>query len=67
MKLIFTFKNYRYNNMTYGKEYLLLKESKILNKTLVLIIDDKHNEEWFNITYFNDINEIRKLKLSDII
>jgi hypothetical protein len=53
--------------MTYGKNYSLLKESKILNKTLVLVIDDKFSEEWFNITYFNDINEIRKLKLRDII
>ena len=66
-ELIFTFKHYRYNNMTYGKTYYLLKESIITTKTLVLVLDDKLEEEWFNLTYFNDINEIRKLKLNNII
>ena len=67
MKLVFTFKHYRYDNMTYGKIYYLLKESKILDKTLIFILDDNLEEQWFNLTYFNDINEIRKLKLNNII
>ena len=68
-KIIFT-KHENIEFMIYGKSYTILDFDRFydprtgeLIKELVLVEDEEYKLSWFNLTYFNDINKLRLLKI----
>lgn len=69
--VVLTNKQYRYDNMTYLKQYIIIKID-IFNEIeddfhyIILIINDYNEEHWISLNYFNDINVLRRNKLKNI-
>jgi len=72
-EIIFTKLDYKKENMIYGKTYEILDYEYFVHpktgrmwKEFVMIIDETYSKQWFNLSYFDDEHELRKLKLNRI-
>ena len=73
-KVIFTSKDCYKTSLVYGNTYTILDYDKMTNsdtgeitEEIILIIDDLGLSSWVDLKYFNDINELRLLKLERIL
>jgi len=65
-RITFTSTRYKYSKLTYGKTYIIINIHDIqsVNKRLYKILNDYDEEEWFGDKYFDDVQELRKIKLN---